>query len=408
MNNDFYSSNIDDDMFEDSPSGIPAQVSQTDPNPNNGVMQTPGVSLFNQTDPQQQQQQVQSQQTDPNAIGVVLNEDLQKNGIGGTITSGTGNGNTTDIIAAILKKDGIDPNNIAFTDENGNPEYTTFNDLSDSEKIDILTSVLAKNNPQDNQGDDLDDDEIDFINSVRRSKMSVEDFVSSIKQQAVNEYLNSISGQEEYSVDDLNDDQLYIYNYKQLVPNATEEQAAEALKLAKANEEVFKTTMEGMRNTYKTQEQQIHQQQIAENEERIKRQQAEYENIVVDTIDNMSNFGLGELQISLSNQDKEDIASAILDSDVSGKRYLSQMLNDPETLAKMVWYALKGDEAVEQMQRYYNKTIVDKQSAAYKKGFEDAKNGKGMSYVVQKPKGSNPKSQFRTIERLEDIDAELD
>ena len=187
MNNDFYSSNIDDDMFEDSPSSAPAQVSQTDPNPNNGIMQAPGVSLFNQTEPQQPQQQVQPQQTDPNAIGAVLNEDLQKNGIGGTVISGTGNGNTTDIIAAILKRDGIDPNNIAFTDENGNPEYTTFNDLSDSEKIDILTSVLAKNNPQDSQNDDLDDDEIDFINSVRRSKMSVEDFVSSIKQQAVNE-----------------------------------------------------------------------------------------------------------------------------------------------------------------------------------------------------------------------------
>ena len=75
----------------------------------------------------------------------------------------------------------------------------------------------------------------------------------------------------------------------------------------------------------------------------------------------------------------------------------------------MVWYATKGENAIDEMQRYYMNEINTRQKAAYQKGFEDAKNGKGMSYVVNRPaRKGNQQPQFRSVARVEDIDAGMD
>jgi hypothetical protein len=33
--------------------------------------------------------------------------------------------------------------------------------------------------------------------------------------------------------------------------------------------------------------------------------------------------------------------------------YLNKAINDPQTLTKMSWYALYGDEAIDNMRNYY-------------------------------------------------------
>lgn len=116
---------------------------------------------------------------------------------------------------------------------------------------------------------------------------------------------------------------------------------------------------------------------------------------------------IGELTANLSNQDKEDIASFILDSSVSGRRYLQDALNDPETLFKMAWWITKGEDAIDQMQRYYRQQVMEKQTASYKKGYEDAKNGKNMSFVVQRS-GRPRNGGHKAIPSLADLDEGLD
>ena len=396
MNDDLYSSQIDDDLFDDSPVNASSTQAAVD-NKNNGQMvsQNP-VNAAN-----------------PNAIqagGRSDDNDLLNRLNDGTAASFGGNKGVSgdeDILSSYLRSFGIDPNNIQVDDENGNPSYSSFGELSRTEQLDLLHNLSGGSDGSDNDYD-LDDDEIDLINSIRRSKMSVEDFVSTIQNRAVQAYVNNGGGQQYYDIDQLSDDDLFISNYKNQVPDATEDEVVAALNAAKTNPQSYERMMNGLRDTYKKQEESFYQQKLRESEERTQRQQKEYESLIVDTLNGMSNMKLGDLDAQLSDDDKEDIASAILDSDATGTRYLVGLINDPETLSKMVWYALKGDEAINQMQRYYKNEINNRQQAAYQKGFEDAKNGRGMSYVVNKPKQNPSSGQFRDIPTLDDLDAGLD
>ena len=389
MNEDLYSSTIDDDLFDDQPGQTPV----TQPvQPQQGVM-TPGGPEPPVTTPQ-----MNAGNADDDDIIGQLNGRISLNA-----------GQQGDYLSTYLKSAGIDPDNIQIMDEDGTPSYVNFSQLSDSDKLDLLNSTRNAGQDTNSQDDDLDDEEIDLINSIRKSRMSINDFMDAIRQDAVNKYVQS--GANQYmSVDQVSDDDLYLSDFKSKVPNATAEDAAASLQAAKSNPEVYKRMMDGMRQAYKQQEEKFHQQQIEQSEAELKRRQEEYEDVIVNAVEGISRMKLGELTSSLSNDDKEDIASAILDSDVAGNRYLAQMINDPETLTKMVWYALKGDEAIDQMQRYYKNEINTRQQAAYKKGFEDAKNGKGMSYVVQKPAGNKKQNKplFTPVASLEDIDAGLD
>ena len=70
----------------------------------------------------------------------------------------------------------------------------------------------------------------------------------------------------------------------------------------------------------------------------------------------------------------------------TGTRYLARALNDPTILAKMAWFALKGEEALDSLSSYYKNQIEQYSKDNYKKGFEDGKNGKQTKQV------STPKS----------------
>lgn len=409
--NDLFSSKIDDDLFDDEPSNGGQGGQQTTTPAGNGGTMDNGSRFFQEKDNPKTgdengngNQPKKQERADDNDIMQRLNSMVTPD-----MPDELRVGDNDDVVSVILKRNGINPSAIEIHDENGQPQIVSFSELTRDEQIDMLNSIGGQKQYTRQDDNDLDDEEIDLLNSIRKSRMNVSDFVSAIKEQAVNEFLENGGGERLYSVDELDDDDLYMSDYAAKVPNATEEEVVAALEAAKANPQVFKRTMEGMRETYKQQEEAKRQADMQNEEMRVAKQQEEYENIIVDAVGKMSKIQFGELDINLSNDDKEQIASAILDRDITGARYLANLINDPDTLSKMVWFALKGEEGIDQMQRYYRKEITERQSAAYRKGFEDAKNGKNMSYTVQRPKGQQRgNGGFHQIGSLEDIDSGID
>ena len=328
------------------------------------------------------------------------------NGIitGKPVEGGTEPQENDSLLDSILKQRGIDPNNIETVDENGKTQYVSFGELSREEQMDLMNGVMGNSgNNEEEDEDEPDDDEIDLINSIRNSRMSVEEFIEAIRQKAVSDYIQSNGGEREISVDDMTDDEIYVADFKNRVPDATVEDATQALENAKSNPDMYQRIVNGLRAGYKQQEEAYYQQKMMEDEQKVRAQQEKFENDIVDAINRNSEIKLGDLTFELEDDDKERIASAILDNDVSGNRYLARLLNDPDTLSEMVWYALQGKEAIDEMQRYYKRQITEKQAASYQKGYEDAKNGKGMSYVVQRPQQQRTKTQFHKIKTLDDL-----
>lgn len=303
-----------------------------------------------------------------------------------------------DIITTLLKDKGINPASIKFQNESGEIEEKAFDELTRDEQLQILNY----DDSQDNYG--LDEDEVNLINELRENNLSAEEYKQFIARQAVQEFLaKNDTETQTYEVDSILDDELYIIDLKAKIPELTDEDAASELDLAKQNEALYQKKIQSIRNEYKQREDLVIQQQ--EEEQRLEAEKAaqEFENAIVAAIEENDTIDLGESSLTLSEDDMNEIASFILDSDATGVRHIAKALNDPKTLVGMVWYALKGQEAFSQISEYYKQKITEAAKYNYNKGYEDAKSGNkpnAAKTVVKKTKTTTNKK----IVSIDDLD----
>lgn len=310
-----------------------------------------------------------------------------------------------DIIISMLKQIGIsDPSKIKFENDEGEIEEVSWDSLSAEEKMNILTPE----SPDPNFG--LEDPEINFINLLRDAGITPEEYINYQREQAIEEYRQALEGNPQYEVERLTDEDLYALDLQLRVPDMTDEEVAIALEHEKANPELFEKKMQGIRAEYKALEDERRQ-----NEELLEQQQKQeqfeaFQSDVLDAIESLDE--VGGVKLNLDEDDMEEVANFILSLDSAGVSYLGKALDDPQTLARMAWFALKGDEAFATITDYYDKEIAKEKRSAYEAGYEDAKKGiqpkstRKPTVVVApkpasepKPGGTNPHEKT-----IDDID----
>lgn len=308
-----------------------------------------------------------------------------------------------DIITTLLGRQGIvDPEKIKFENESGEIEERSWNDLSYEEQLNILTGDQEQNNSSEPE-DDLDDDEIDLINSVRQANITPEEYLQQVKQQAIQEYLAQNGTTEPiYAVDDYTDDELFIYDMQVRMPELTEEELMQALESAKANESVFTKQINGLRAEYKKlEDNKIQQDQLI-----AQQQQEEEYNRFANTIwEGISNQEDIAGTFELEDEDRQMLAQFILGQDQAGISLLGKALNDPQTLIKMSWFALKGEEAIDSINEYYKEQITRARESGYAKGLEDGKKGQtkpaSSKVVTRSNKSKLINKEIKTIDDLD-------
>ena len=262
-----------------------------------------------------------------------------------------------DITAEVLRLKGInDPNKIKFEDTSGAVIERAWDSLSRDEQIRILGDVKEEA-PADIH-DQLDDSEIDLINSIRNSGMSVQDYLNSITP-TVQTYPNSPQ------IDEMSDEDLYAFDILNKVgnDNITDEELDAALEAAKANETLFKKTVEGLRQQYnRLQEEQ--KQNIANQQQAVAQQRYQaFANVVNNQIDNFNSFAGQPIQ--LSNQDKDNLSEFMLALDEDGSSALGKALQDPRLLTKAAFWLLNEQELIAELQK--------QQQDAYTRGYNAGK-----------------------------------
>ena len=309
--------------------------------------------------------------------------------------------NEDDLITAFLKSKGIkDISSIKMEAEDGSIEEKDFNSLSREEQLNILSSTDAQSN-----GPNLYDDEIDFLNEVRSNNISVNDYVEWIKTQAVEDYINSTSV-ENTEIDSLSDEELFLLDLKDTSPDLTDEECIAALEHEKGNQILWEKRMQGLRNSYKAKETAKRNEEEILRQEEEQRQVVEFQDAIQNAVDKVDSIG----EFDLDDSDKEEIAEFILGVDKTGTRYFARALNDPETLTRMAWFALNGEEALETLSKYYKEQIEAYSKANYKKGFDDALNGKqpekrvNQKTTVRKPESKQSAGGYKPISSPNFID----
>lgn len=292
-----------------------------------------------------------------------------------------------DLLTDLLRQKGINPESVKIQNEDGEIEEIKFNDLSREEQLQILQDSQETEEPTSNF--DLSEDEEHLLGILRQNNMSVKDYLNAYRRHVIEQYVASLPEEDDnYEIDDYTDEELFIADLKDKVPDLTEEEALQELETQKQNPDLFKKKVDGLRSHYKEREKQIKDYEEQQAQAQQAQQAAQFEKVIVDTIQNNNSIDLGDTALELSEDDMNEIASFILDSDAAGVRYIAKALNDPNTLVEMAWWALKGHDALNQITQYYKKQIAEA-----RKGAKASVPRQKPTNVITKPKKSNNRSE---------------
>lgn len=308
-----------------------------------------------------------------------------------------------DIITLLLREKNIgDSTKIKFEDNDGNIQERDWNSLTKEEQLNILKT------PTENEDNALDEYEIGLINQIRLNQMTPGEFIQAIKQQGAAEYAQTLEQGQTTQIDDLTDDDLFILDLQSRVEDITDEEAKQALERAKQDSNLFQKQMKGIRDEYKRIEEERIKMDTLEQQQRDSEQFEEFKNAVLDSIQSLDK--ISSLDISMDDDDMNEIANFILSTDSAGVNYLAKALDDPQTLVRMAWFALKGEEAIDSITEYFTEEIKKVSQARYEQGLKDGKSGKKTSektstVVVQPTEKPQDKSLFnRTQTKQMSID----
>lgn len=264
------------------------------------------------------------------------------------------NNSEDDIISQLLKDRGIiDSSKIKFEGDDGEIEEHSWDSLSLEDKLGIL-----RDNPHEDSNNDvdLDDSEIELINTIRQNKMSPEEYINYIQRQGVDNYLQNVQTPQ-YSVDDIDDDTLFILDLIAKVgdENITDEEAENLLSTAKSNEQLFKKQVDAIRNDYKQRE----DNERMQFQEAQQQQQIEQFNRFAESVENeIRNFSeIGNFELNMDESEMEELYDFITGHDAAGVSFFGKALNDPQLLVKMAWFALNGEQAIQDINDYWTNEL---------------------------------------------------
>ncbi len=291
-------------------------------------------------------------------------------------------------ISDLLKSRGIeDPTKIKFENEEGDIEEMNWNTLSNSDKLNILNSSTKDNNDDDSS---LDSSEIELINAIRSSNLTPDEYIKSISNQNIQNYINQ-NQNSNYEIDQYDDDELYLMDLITRSDNITDEEALELLDKAKSNEELFNKQIRAIRNEYKQKEYDIIQNENLEQQRIAQEQYNQYAQNIGNSILNFKEFSGCEL--NMDEEDMQNLYEFIVGYDNAGNNWFSKALQNPDTIVQMAWFALNGEKMIQDINEYYKKEIANVRKESYNKGVNDTKNKDNKSTFIYKEKNSSNNQQ---------------
>lgn len=236
-----------------------------------------------------------------------------------------------DVLTSFLKGRGIsDPKKIQFENENGEIEDIDFNSLSREEQLTMLQELTDPG---------LSDHEVEVVNYLRKNRVTFNEVIDYFANQKLEEYLNAHPEerhQQNYSIDDYNDDELYLADLKSKYPSFTDEELMSKLNIAKSDEDLFKKEVDVLRSNYKAQEDQM----LKEAEEREKQEYENLQNNIINAVSAFNEISLDTKDVEsdslvIEDSDKRQILSYLLDHDKDGKSQLVKDIENPTTLIEL-------------------------------------------------------------------------
>ena len=125
-----------------------------------------------------------------------------------------------DAIIALLEDKGFKEGIIKIQEEDGTEVEVPFNELNGQEQYDLLNSIT-------DLGNELSEDELNFLNYIRQNKLSVNDYLKNYEE----EFKNTSQIETEYNIDTYTDEELFVLDLREKY-NLTDDEIIAQLDLA--------------------------------------------------------------------------------------------------------------------------------------------------------------------------------
>lgn len=164
------------------------------------------------------------------------------------------------LIDKLLEAKGFKDKKVYFINDKGAYEEANFDDLSEEDKLSILSQ---------DRGSNLTEEELNTVNLLRTKGINLQQLLKSHVDAAIEEYKRNNSA-EYVSVKDMSDEELVLNDYKTRYKDAlTDEQYQSLVDKEKENEELFKQKADALRKVMLEEESSYREMQAKANEEKM-------------------------------------------------------------------------------------------------------------------------------------------
>lgn len=304
-----------------------------------------------------------------------------------------------EIISEFLKSKGIsDISKIKYEDNDGEEEEVDWDSLDSNEKLSILHNLETNNSS-------LDLSEQQLISDIRNSRMSPQEYLNYVANQGANYYAQNLQAQSEpvYNIDQFSDEDVFATDLISRMGrnNITDDEVQEALDKAKSNETLFKKQVEAIRNEYKKVEDENAQYAQYMQQQEQQEQFNQFANAIRDQVANFNEFN--GFDLNMDNEDKEELYDFIVGQDEAGVSILGKAMNDPAILTRMAWFALHGEQMLDDISDYIRHSVTQVRRDSYNKGVADARAGK-VKEINKKPVTVYKQNKKQNRLSIDDLD----
>lgn len=269
---------------------------------------------------------------------------------------------STPGIEQFLSKYGVVGGMIAFEDG----ETKHFNDLTESEKFNVLQD-LSQTTSQDIESQyGLDEEEVGLINWLREQNRPLQESIEELAQARVEQILAfNESGSTDFSA--MTDDSIMMRWLKETDPEASEEDLAEELTRQKESK-LYEKNVNRLREQFTAQQIEIERQLQAQQEQEMFNALEEQRITIVNAVQDITEVAGFEV----SDEDKNTILKDLLETNEYGDSlFMEEVFSDPKTLFKAAWMYKNGETYIDNLEQYYKKAIAK----AYQDGKSQAISG---------------------------------
>ena len=164
-----------------------------------------------------------------------------------------------------------------------------FEELSAPEQAEILRSLVLDNVPTIEEKYNLEDPEIDFLNALRESELSPEDYINNLVARRA-QILDAQREAEVLDYSEISDDALFIFQLQESNPDITDEEIEKELETAKSLAS-YQTTVNVLRKSLVAEQTALLEETRREQSEAFEQELEAQRTLIVQTVEEIDNIG---------------------------------------------------------------------------------------------------------------------